>query len=107
MNDLGFYQVFELNVDFTERVREEITPLFETDEYVPDGDHTRHHETDNLSVWGNGHIPFEDCGPWTQKFIKLFDDRSSSTKRRRSSVPYSLMFDWRTVYYSCFPISHW
>ena len=74
MNDLGFYQVFELNVDFTERVREEITPLFETDEYVPDGDHTRHHETDNLSVWGNGHIPFEDCGPWTQIFIKLFDD---------------------------------
>ena len=93
MTDLGFYQVFELNVDFTERVREEITPLFETDEYVPDGDHTRHHETDNLSVWGNGHIPFEDCGPWTQKFIKLFDDNFLDSLRLSKFSPTN-SYDW-------------
>ena len=34
MNNLGFYQVYELDVDFTQKVREEISPLFDNEKYV-------------------------------------------------------------------------
>lgn len=93
MHDLGFYQVYELNVDFTEKVREEISPLFDNEKYVKDGDRTRHSETDNKNVWGNGHVPFEDCGPWTQKFVDLFDGNFLQSLRLSKFSPTN-SYDW-------------
>ena len=92
MKNLGFYQVYELDVDFTQQVREEISPLFDNEKYVKDGDRSWHSETDNKDVWGNGHVPFEDCGPWTQKFVDLFDGNFLQSLRLSKFSPTNTAF---------------
>lgn len=90
MHDLGFYQIYELNVDFTERVREEITPLFDL---VPDGNQKDHFNSQSVNAWGNGHYPLEDCGPWTQKFIGLFNKNFLANLRLSKFSPTN-SYDW-------------
>lgn len=80
---VGFYQTYELEVDFVERVREEITPFFA--EYIIDDT--------AQGGWGNGHVPFEECGPWTHKFIDLFKGNFLSNVRLSAFSP-SNSYDW-------------
>ena len=90
MHDLGFYQIYELNVDFVERVREEITPLFDA---VPDGNQKEHYTSETRGSWGNGHYPLQDCGPWTQKFIGLFNNNFLANLRMSKFTPTN-SYDW-------------
>ena len=80
---VGFYQTYELNVDFVERVREEITPFFE------------HYVVDDVDKggWGSGYVPFRDCGPYTHKFIELFKGNFLDNIRLSAFSPKN-SYDW-------------